>query len=192
VTPEGLRARGERFHEELGRESYVTGAGLAAEAHFEEIFERYADLAGDEAADAARAVPALHAWVVDNRVARRGAGLADLVEMSQKRKHRLALATQIHQRLAAAQRRARELETIKNQLLRFLHVGLSVGLLLGPSGPGYKQQAGLGADRLSVGGRFADTNNRGAFARIRQTERYRFNAGVPGFPFPRWMAAGIN
>ena len=31
MTPEGLRARGERLHQELGRESYVTGAGLAAE-----------------------------------------------------------------------------------------------------------------------------------------------------------------
>lgn len=77
MTPEGLRARGERFHQELGRESYVTGAGLAAEAHFEEIFERYADLAGTEAADAARAVPALYAWVVDNGVGRAVAALED-------------------------------------------------------------------------------------------------------------------
>ncbi|MGD0484351.1 MAG: hypothetical protein ABSB58_06825 [Gemmatimonadales bacterium] len=77
MTPEGLRARGERLHQELGRESYVTGAGFAAEAHFEEIFERYADLAGDEAADAARAVPALYAWVVDNRVGRAAAALED-------------------------------------------------------------------------------------------------------------------
>ena len=77
MTPEGLRARGERFHQELGRESYVTGAGLAAEAHFEEIFERHADLAGDEAAEAARAVPALYAWVVDNRVGRAVAALED-------------------------------------------------------------------------------------------------------------------
>jgi catechol 2,3-dioxygenase-like lactoylglutathione lyase family enzyme len=77
VTPEGLRARGERFHQELGRESYVTGAGLAAEAHFEEIFERYADVAGDEAAEAARAIPALYAWVVDNRVGRAVAPLED-------------------------------------------------------------------------------------------------------------------
>jgi hypothetical protein len=77
VTPESLRARGELFHEELGRESYATGAGLAAEAHFEALFERYADLAGDEAAEAARAVPALYAWVVDNRVGRAVAALED-------------------------------------------------------------------------------------------------------------------
>ncbi len=31
MTVEGLRARGERLCEELGRESYRTGAGLAAE-----------------------------------------------------------------------------------------------------------------------------------------------------------------
>jgi hypothetical protein len=77
VTPEALRARGERFHQELGRESYVTGAGLAAEAHFEEIFERYADLAGEEASEAARGVPTLFAWVVDTRVGRAVAALED-------------------------------------------------------------------------------------------------------------------
>ncbi len=77
MTPEALRARGERFHQELGRESYVTGAGLAAEAHFEAIFERYADLAGEEAAEAARGVPELYAWVVDNRVGRAVAALED-------------------------------------------------------------------------------------------------------------------
>lgn len=77
MTPETLRARGESFHEELGRESYVTGAGLAAEAHFEAIFERYADLAGAEAAEAARGVPELRAWVVDNGVGRAVAALED-------------------------------------------------------------------------------------------------------------------
>ena len=77
MTPEALRERGERFHQELGRESYVTGAGLAAEAHFEAIFARYADLAGDEAGEAARGVPELYAWVVDNRVGRAVAALED-------------------------------------------------------------------------------------------------------------------
>jgi hypothetical protein len=77
VTPEVLRARGERFHQELGRESYVTGAGLAAEAHFAAIFERYADLAGAEASEAARGVRTLFAWVVDNRVGRAVAALED-------------------------------------------------------------------------------------------------------------------
>ncbi len=77
MTPDALRARGERFHEELGREGYLTGAGLAAEAHFEEIFERHADLAGEEAFEAARPDPLLFAWVVDNRVGRAVAALED-------------------------------------------------------------------------------------------------------------------
>ena len=77
MTPEGLRARGERLCEELGRESYRTGAGLAAESHFAEIFARYPDLADDEAVAAARSHAALFEWVVDNRVGRAVAALED-------------------------------------------------------------------------------------------------------------------
>jgi len=77
VTPEALRARGERMAEELGRESYRTGAGLAAESHFAEIFARYPDLSGDEAVAASRGHPALFEWVVDNRVGREVAQLDD-------------------------------------------------------------------------------------------------------------------
>ena len=77
MTPEALRSRGEKFHEELGRESYVTGAGLAAEAHFAELFERYADLSGEGAAAAAGDHPVLRAWVLDNRVGRAVAALED-------------------------------------------------------------------------------------------------------------------
>ncbi len=74
---EELRARGERFTEELGRESYRTGAGLSAESHFAEIFERYADLAADGAVEAALGRRELLEWVVDNRVGRAAAPLDD-------------------------------------------------------------------------------------------------------------------
>ncbi len=74
---EELRERGERFCEELGRESYVTGAGLSAESHFAEIFGRYGDLAGDAAVEAARGHRELFEWVVDSRVGRATASLDD-------------------------------------------------------------------------------------------------------------------
>ncbi|HVO35535.1 MAG TPA: hypothetical protein VMT21_08225 [Gemmatimonadales bacterium] len=77
MTPEALRARGERLSEELGRESYRTGAGLAAESHFADIFARYPDLTDDEAVAAARGHPALLEWVVDNRIGRGVAALDD-------------------------------------------------------------------------------------------------------------------
>jgi hypothetical protein len=72
-----LRARGERLCEDLGRESYRTGAGLAAESHFAEIFRRYPDLADEEAAASARGHRELFEWVVDNRVGRVVAALDD-------------------------------------------------------------------------------------------------------------------
>jgi len=74
---EDLRARGERLSEELGRESYLAGAGLKAETDFAGIFARYTDLAGEEASDAARGHRALFEWTVDNRVARAVAALDD-------------------------------------------------------------------------------------------------------------------
>ncbi len=74
---ERLRSRGESLCEELGRESYRTGAGLVAESHFADIFSRYPDLAGDEAQDAASGHPALLEWVVDNRIGRAVAELDD-------------------------------------------------------------------------------------------------------------------
>ncbi len=77
MTPEVLRARGERLSEELGRESYRTGAGLTAESHFAEIFGRYPDLSDDAAAAAARGHPALREWVVDNQIGRAVAALDD-------------------------------------------------------------------------------------------------------------------
>ena len=77
MTPETLRVRGERMCEELGLESYRTGAGLAAESHFERIFARYPDLTDAEAVEAARGRPPLLEWVVDNRIGRAVAALDD-------------------------------------------------------------------------------------------------------------------
>ena len=74
---EDLRARGERLSEELGRESYLAGAGLKADTDFAGIFARYADLAGEEAWEAAHGHRALFEWAVDNRVARAVAALDD-------------------------------------------------------------------------------------------------------------------
>jgi len=72
-----LRRRGEGMCGELGLESYRTGAGLAAESHFAEIFGRYPDLADQQAVEAARGHRELLEWVVDNRVGRAVAALDD-------------------------------------------------------------------------------------------------------------------
>lgn len=77
MTVDELRDRGERMSEELGRESYLAGAGLVTETHFAEIFARYADLGGEEAWEAARGHRELFEWVVENRVGREVAALDD-------------------------------------------------------------------------------------------------------------------
>jgi hypothetical protein len=77
MTVERLRERGEQLCEELGRESYRTGAGLAPRSHFAEIFDRYPDLADDAAVATTRAHRELFEWVTDNRVGRAAAALDD-------------------------------------------------------------------------------------------------------------------
>ena len=77
MNVEELRRRGEAMCGELGGESYRTGAGLAAESHYAEIFGRYADLADAAAVEAARGHRELFEWVVDNRVGRAVAALDD-------------------------------------------------------------------------------------------------------------------
>jgi hypothetical protein len=72
-----LRRRGEAMCGELGLESYRTGAGLAAESHYAEIFGRYPDLADQQAVEAASGHRELLEWVVDNRVGRAVAALDD-------------------------------------------------------------------------------------------------------------------
>lgn len=67
-----LLAQGEAMHEELGREYYLTGAGLKSEPEFQAIYDRYAANAGDDALALARQSnsPELLEWVVDIRVGR--------------------------------------------------------------------------------------------------------------------------
>jgi len=77
VTPENLVQRGEAFHQALGREYYLAGAGLKLEAQFQAIYDQFADLQHAEALEAARAsgVPSIWEWAVDLRVGRATAGL---------------------------------------------------------------------------------------------------------------------
>ena len=79
MTLETLLARGEEFHQALGRESYLTGAGLKDAPEFERIFERYADLGRDEALETARASGSieLFEWVIDLRIGRRTSRIED-------------------------------------------------------------------------------------------------------------------
>ena len=76
---EALVARGEAFHESLGRESYLTGAGLKDAPEFQRIFEQHADLGSEEALEIARSSGSkeLLEWIVDLRVGRRTAKLED-------------------------------------------------------------------------------------------------------------------
>jgi hypothetical protein len=72
VNLEQLVALGEAFHQELGREYYLTGAGLKQDPAFQAVYQRYAPLVGDDALEAARAsgsAPLLE-WVVGIRVGR--------------------------------------------------------------------------------------------------------------------------
>ena len=79
MTLETLIARGEELHQALGRESYLTGAGLKDTPEFQRIFDQYPDLCGDEALEVARASGSneLLEWVVDLRAGRRTATLEE-------------------------------------------------------------------------------------------------------------------
>lgn len=74
-----LAAAGEAFCEELGRESYLTGAGLKAEPAFEAVYRRHERLLGPAAFETARASgdAALLEWLVDLRVGRAIAALEE-------------------------------------------------------------------------------------------------------------------
>lgn len=74
---ETLVTRGEAFHQELGREHYLTGAGLKRDPDFQAVYDRYADLHGDAALAVARGSPELLEWVVEVRIGRRVAGLEE-------------------------------------------------------------------------------------------------------------------
>lgn len=70
---------GEAMHQELGREYYLTGAGLKNEPAFQAIYDRFAVLVSDEALDAARAsgLGALVEWIVGIRIGRLVASLEE-------------------------------------------------------------------------------------------------------------------
>jgi hypothetical protein len=70
---------GEAMHQELGREYYLTGAGLKAQPAFQAIYDRYEGLVSDEALDAARAsgVAPLIEWIVGIRLGRLVASLEE-------------------------------------------------------------------------------------------------------------------
>ena len=81
-------------------------------------------------------------------MARRGAGLADLVHVGEEGKHGLAFAALIDERFAAAQRCAGGAQEAENQFAGFGDVDLAVGLLFCPAGAGDEEQLGVGADGL--------------------------------------------
>jgi hypothetical protein len=79
VTLAALVARGEQLQQQLGREWYLTGAGLKAVPDFQSIYDRHAVLQDDDALATVRdaGVPALLEWIVDLHVGRRVAGLEE-------------------------------------------------------------------------------------------------------------------
>lgn len=75
MTLAALLASGEELNEALGREWYLTGAGLKDEPEFQAIYDRYADLQEDEAMARVRenGIAPMLEWMVDLRVGRRAA-----------------------------------------------------------------------------------------------------------------------
>ncbi len=79
MSVEELVQRGECLHQELGRESYLTGAGLKDTPEFQRIFDQFADLCSDDALAMVREMGPLELleWIVDLRTGRRTAGLEE-------------------------------------------------------------------------------------------------------------------
>ena len=79
MTTDALTARGEEMHQALGREWYLTGAGLKEQPEFQAIYDRFRDVSTDEALATARASGSLELleWVLDLRVGRRTARLEE-------------------------------------------------------------------------------------------------------------------
>ncbi len=67
-----LVSRGELLTSELGREYYLTGAGLKSEPQFQQIYQRHVVLLSDEAYEVARASgdTVLLEWLIDLRIGR--------------------------------------------------------------------------------------------------------------------------
>ncbi len=70
---------GEAMHQELGREYYLTGAGLKNQPAFQAIYDRFTALVSDQALEAARAggSPPLVEWIVGIRIGRLVASLEE-------------------------------------------------------------------------------------------------------------------
>jgi hypothetical protein len=79
VTLGALLADGEALHEELGREYYLTGAGLKREPEFHIIYDRHQLVSSDEALAIARdeSTSTVLEWLVDVRVGRAVAPLEE-------------------------------------------------------------------------------------------------------------------
>jgi hypothetical protein len=79
VKLEELVAAGETMHQELGREYYLTGAGLKTEPEFQAIYERHEAVGGDEALSVARrsGSDVLLEWVLGIRIGRKVASLEE-------------------------------------------------------------------------------------------------------------------
>lgn len=79
MTLEELLSAGEQMHQELGREWYLTGAGLKEDPEIEALFRKYACLGSEEGLEAARrsgSLPLLD-WVMDIRIGQQTASLEE-------------------------------------------------------------------------------------------------------------------
>lgn len=76
---EVLIARGEEMHQALGREWYLTGAGLKSQPEFQQIYARYADLTSPEVTALVRngGSMELFEWATDLGIGRRTAALEE-------------------------------------------------------------------------------------------------------------------
>src|ERR1051326_1994185 len=120
---------------------------------------------------------------------RRGARLADLVQVSQEFQDRLALAAEIDQRFTAAERSLRAGEKIQNQSFGFGGVLLAVFLLLGPAGAGDAQKSGVGTDGLLSALRHDDALDVSA---RRHCDGYVFHRRRTRRAHPRCVATAIE
>jgi hypothetical protein len=79
VTLDALTARGEEMHQALGREAYLTGAGLKSQPEFQQIYARFADLTSPDVVAEVRASGSteLFEWAVDLAIGRRTAALEE-------------------------------------------------------------------------------------------------------------------
>jgi len=79
VTLDALLADGEAMHQELGREYYLTGAGLKREPDFHTIYDGHPFVSSDEALALARdeGTSTVLEWLVDVRVGRAVAALEE-------------------------------------------------------------------------------------------------------------------